>query len=116
MPLGALAMSTFYVLPSRSLLGQRLAEFLGGVFPGLQWPHAQWRDLAEWLDTELLRQANAYVVYREDLVDEAALEETLTRDYGAAAGDEIVEVAPGGRLAPLTARRRRLGMSPPQAA
>ena len=109
-------MSTFYVLPSRSLLGQRFAEFLASVFPGLDWQRPQWRDLAEVLGAEVLLRSDVYVVYREDLPEGAALDEVLTRDYGAEAGDEVVEVSLGGRLAILTARRRRLGGDARQAA
>jgi hypothetical protein len=114
--IGARAMSTFYVLPSRPLLGQRFAEFLGCAFPGLDWPRAQWRDLAEMLDAEVLRRADVYVVYREDVPEGLPLDETLVHDFGAAAGDEVVEVSLGGRLAILTARRRRLGDAPSQVA
>src|SRR4051794_20851778 len=98
-------MSTFYVLPSRALLGQRFAEFLENVFPGGQWPRSQWRDLAELLGTEASRQSETYVVYREDVPDGVTLDEALLRDFGAAPGDEAVEVSLGGRLAILTARR-----------
>ena len=101
-------MSTFYVLPSRSLLGQRFAEFLATIFPGLDWQRAQWRDLAEVLGADVPQQSDIYVVYREDLT-EGVLDEALVRDYGAEPGDEVVEVALGGRLANLTTRRWRLG-------
>ncbi len=101
-------MSTFYVLPSRSLLGQRFGEFLANIFPGRQWPREQWRDLAEALGAEVLRQSETYVVYREDVPEGIALDEALLHDFGAAAGDEVVEVALGGRLAILTTRRWRL--------
>jgi hypothetical protein len=109
-------MSIFYLLPSRPLLGQRFAEFLGIVFPGQQWPREQWRDLAEVLSSETLRQAAAYVVYREDVPEGVALDEAMVRDFGAAPGDEVVEVALGGRLAVLTARRWKLGEGPRQVA
>jgi hypothetical protein len=109
-------MSTFYVLPSRSLLGQRFAEFLETVFPGLDWQRPQWRDLAELLGANVPQHPDVYVVYREDLPDNALLDESLMRDFGAEAGDEVVEVALGGRLAILTARRWRLGQASRQAA
>ncbi len=109
-------MSTFYVLPSRSLLGQRFAEFLDTVFPGLDWQRPQWRDLAELLGANVPLQADVYVVFREDLTDNTVLDEALVRDFGAAAGDEVVEVALGGRLAVLTSRRRLLGQNARQAA
>src|SRR6267154_161538 len=67
----ASGMSTFYILPSRSLLGQRFAEFLASVFPGLDWQRPEWRDLAETLGADVLRQSDVYVVYREDLPEGA---------------------------------------------
>jgi hypothetical protein len=109
-------MSTFYVLPSRTLLGQRFADFLETVFPGLDWQRPQWRDLAESLGASLPPQSDVYVVYREDLADNAILDEVLVRDFGADPGDEVVEVALDGRLATRTARRWRLGQDSRQAA
>jgi hypothetical protein len=103
-------MSTFYVLPSRSLLGQRFAEFLTSVFPGTQWQRPAWRDLAESLSADVVGD-DVYVVYREDLADGIGLDESLVRDCGAVTGDEIVEVCLGGRLAALTTRRWQLGGS-----
>ncbi len=109
-------MSTFYVLPSRPLLGQRFAEFLGDIFPGMAWQRDEWRELAETLAAELSRHADQYVVYREDMAEGAPLDETLARDFGAASGDEVVEVALGGRLAALATRRWRLCDGPSHAA
>jgi hypothetical protein len=109
-------MSTFYVLPSRPLLGQRFAEFLQAVFPGQQWPREVWRDLAEVLGHEMTHRADTYVVFREDVPDGVALDEAMVRDFGAAPGDEVVEVALGGRLAVLTARRWKLEDGPRQVA
>jgi hypothetical protein len=109
-------MCTFYVLPSRPLVGQRFAEFLENVFPGRQWQREQWRDLAEILGIEAIRQSDTYVIYREDVPEGVALSEALLQDFGAAMGDEVVEVALGGRLAILTARRWRLGEEPRQVA
>src|SRR5437763_1731206 len=56
-------MSTFYILPSRALLGQRFAEFLTSVFPGLEWQRPQWTDLAEAVDSEVLRHSDVFAVY-----------------------------------------------------
>jgi hypothetical protein len=109
-------MSTFFVLPSRPLLGQRFADFLQTVFPGLQWQRPEWWDLAEALGHTALRRRDAYVVYREDVPEGDRLEEALTRDFGAEPGDEVVEVVPGDRFVTLTARRWRMGSDPRQVA
>jgi hypothetical protein len=108
-------MSTFYVLPSQALLGQRYAEFLAGLFPGMHWERHAWRSLAEALGEEI-RLSDVYLVYREGMDDAAPLEESLVADFGAEPGDEVVEVALGGRLAVLTTRRWRIGETRRQAA
>jgi hypothetical protein len=85
-------MSTFYVLPPRPLLGQQFAAFLQGCFPGLTWNRAE---LAELLGAAAQRQADVYVVFREDLAEPGDVKQTLVEDFGAAAGDEVVEVGAG---------------------
>ena len=40
-------MATFYVLPSRHLLGQRFSELLAATFPGVRDTPWDWPDLAE---------------------------------------------------------------------
>jgi hypothetical protein len=102
-------MSTFYVLPSRALLGQRVGEFLEGVFPGLHWQRSEWPDLAESLGLAAVTRPDVYVLYREDVPDGGRLADALAAEFGAERGDEVVEVLLGGRLAPLAVRRWRLG-------
>jgi hypothetical protein len=109
-------MSTFYLLPSRALLGQRFSEFLEAIFPGLHWPRGDWANLAETLGLTALAQPGVYVIYREDVPEGVRLEEALRADFGAEAGDEVVEVMLGGRLAPLAVRRWRLDEPQRQAA
>jgi hypothetical protein len=89
-------MSTFYLLPPRPLLGQQFAAFLQGCFPGLNWDAAARPELAELLGTTAQQQADVYVIFREDLPDSADLTRTLIDDFGAAAGDEVVEVPAAG--------------------
>ena len=102
-------MATFYLLPSRPLVGQRMAEFLTTVFPGLPWARGDWCELAETLGLTAMTQPDVYVVYREDLADGVPVEETLGLDFGAEPGDEVVEVMLGGRLSPLAVKRWRFG-------
>jgi hypothetical protein len=85
-------MATFYLLPSRQALGQRFGDFLSAVFPGLSWKRGAWTDLAETLGSAAGSHAGVYVVFREDLADEHAPEESLARDFGAEPGDDIIEV------------------------
>ncbi len=99
-------MATFYLLPSRLALGKRFGEFLSGVFPGLSWDRNGWSDLAESLGAEAHSRPEVYVIFREDLADEDDPEEALERDFGAEAGDEIVEV----QAANLASRRWKKGL------
>ena len=60
-------MSTFYVVPSRPLLGERLARFLQTVLPGLDWDTAARTNLAETVAAAASEHDGVFVVYREDL-------------------------------------------------
>ena len=96
MPGGANAVSTFYLLPPRPLLGQQFATFLKGCFPGLHFSAAARSDLAEQLGATAQQHGDVFVVFREDLPEGADLRQTLVTDFGAAAGDDVVEVPAGG--------------------
>jgi hypothetical protein len=85
-------MAIFYLMPPRQALGQRFGDFLSAVFPGLSWKRGAWSDLAEILGSAAGVHPGVYVVFREDLADEFDPEESLGRDFGAEAGDDIIEV------------------------
>jgi hypothetical protein len=104
----SLAMATFYVFPSRHLLGRHFAEVLGTLFPGLSWPSSAWPDLAEALGTATLSHLGVYVVYREELPDDSGVEEALASACGAEQGDDVIEVHPGSRLTDASVRRWRI--------
>jgi hypothetical protein len=87
-------MATFYLLPSRPFLGQRLSEFLENLFPGMAFLSDDWPDLAERLALAYAH-TGVYVVFREDLSHDDDLEETLKQDLGAEGGDEVYEVRMG---------------------
>jgi len=101
--------STFYVLPSRPLLGERFAGYLGTLFPGLEWAGPAWVELAEVLGAAVARHPDVYVVHAEDLPDGEDVGRALADGYGAEPGDEVIEIIPQGRAGQVTARRRRLG-------
>jgi hypothetical protein len=48
------------------------------------------------------------VIYREDLPREETAAQALVNGFGAEAGDEVVEVRPGGRPGEITTRRWRI--------
>jgi hypothetical protein len=101
-------MSTFYLLPSRHLLGRQFADVLGTLFSGLNWPSSSWPDLAELLGGAAVTQQDVYVVFRDDLPDGVGAEDGLSIACGAEAGDEVVEVLPGAWLGDVDVRRWRL--------
>jgi hypothetical protein len=87
-------MSTFYVLPPRPLLGRHFAGFLQEYFPDLQWRADQHAALAEALAATASSQSDVVVVFREDLPQGEEMPGVLLSDFGAEAGDEIVQVGP----------------------
>ncbi|HXG09641.1 MAG TPA: hypothetical protein VNK04_07620 [Gemmataceae bacterium] len=102
-------MCTFYVLPPRSFLGERLAGYLADWFPGLDWGGVSWRRLAEGVTGAAADRPGVYIIHREDLPDGEDTTRALIDGFGAEPGDEVVEVRAGGRAGGLTVRRWRLG-------
>jgi hypothetical protein len=101
-------MSIFYLMPPRPFLGDRFADFLQTVFPGLAWDSSARTNLAELLGTAACDRDGVYVIYREDLPREGASVQALVDGFGAEAGDEVVEVRPGGRPGEIVTRRWRI--------
>jgi hypothetical protein len=86
--------STFYLLPPRSLLADHLVDCLGAFLPGVEFDCAERCRLFSDL-IESIGAGNQLVVYREDLPAGTAVEQALVDGYGAEQGDEVVEVRPG---------------------
>src|SRR6516162_11843928 len=112
---GLRIIATFYVLPSRHLLGQRFGELLTSLFPRVRYTLWDWPDLAEYMAGLVESQSDTHVVYREDL-DEIAfgglagalgsdLKDVLMRHFGAAFDDEIIEIPIGASLAQFLNQR-----------
>ena len=80
-------MATFYLLPPRALLGQKLLATLG--IHDLQLPLCV--ELAETL-SKVVEATGAYVVYRDDLPHGDDPAQSLRDGYGAEAGDEVIEI------------------------
>jgi hypothetical protein len=91
-------MATFYVLPSRHLLGQRFGELLTSLFPGMSDTPWDWPDLAESLAALVEARGDGFVVYREDLDDDLSVKDALLRNFGAELQDEIIEIQFGPGL------------------
>jgi len=101
-------MSTFYLLPPRPVLGQRLADFLHLILPGLDWDAATRTNLASAIDAAASIHDGVYVVYREDLPADEHPADALTAAFGAEIGDEVIEVRSGVRAGELVTRRWRI--------
>jgi hypothetical protein len=103
-------MSIFYLMPPRPFLGDRFADFLQNLFPGLSWDTTSRTNLAEMLGDAAGERAGVYVIYREDLPREESPAQALVDGFGAEEGDEVVEVRPGGRPGEIITRRWRVGV------
>ena len=101
-------MATFYLLPPRPQIGRLFGEYLESVFPGLRWHPSAWNDLAEALGAAAQCHPRVYVVYREDLPDGSDAARALRESFGAAPGDEVVELLFRSAPEPLQARRWRI--------
>lgn len=101
-------MATFFIFPSREMLGQRYGDMLSAVFPGVirDW---DWLDLVESLSALVEGQGGAFVVYRDDLDEELGLRESLARNFGAQRDDEVIEVAFGADLHQIKHKRWSMG-------
>ena len=91
-------MATFFVLPSRHLLGQRFGELLTSLFPGVSHTPWDWPDLAEAVAGLVEAQADAHVIYHEDLDESLSVRDALLRHFGAAFDDDIIEIQFGAGL------------------
>lgn len=100
--------STFYLLPARLLTGDRIAETLREVFPGLDWDTRSRTGLADLVASAAESRPDVYVVFREDLPAGEPAEAALADGFGAVAGDEVVEMRPGGSAGALVSRRWRI--------
>jgi hypothetical protein len=101
-------MSLFYLLPPRTVLGDRLAGFLRSILPGLDWDVAMRANLAEAVGAAAGVHADVYVVYRDDLPVGELPGRALVDGFGAEPGDEVVEVRSEGRTGDLVSRRWRV--------
>src|SRR5579871_1792649 len=98
-------MSIFYLMPPRPFLGDRFADFLQTIFPGLAWDSPSRSNLVELLADAAVQRQGVYVIYREDLPAEDSPTRALVDGFGAEPGDEVVEVRPGGRAGEVCTRR-----------
>jgi hypothetical protein len=101
-------MSIFYLMPPRPFLGDRFADFLQTLFPGLAWDSSSRTNLADLLGDAASDRDGVYVIYRDDLPREEASVQALVDGFGAESGDEVVEVRPSGRPGEIITRRWRI--------
>ncbi len=98
-------MSMFYLLPSRSVLGDRLVDILAVFLPGASWDVAGREQLVEAVLEVLRDHTDVFVLWREDLPPGELAERALVDGYGAEAGDEVVEVRLTARPGEFASRR-----------
>jgi hypothetical protein len=103
-------MATFYLLPPRPFLAERLAGFLQALLPGLDWDADARAGLADVVGTVASGRPGVYLVFREDLPAGEPPARALVDGCGAEPGDEVVEVRPGPRTGELLTRRWRVGV------
>jgi hypothetical protein len=101
-------MSTFYLLPPRSFLAERLVERLTPWFPELAGGASSGREVVEAITT-ILHRADVYLLHREDLPAGEETARALVDGFGAEPGDEVIEVRAGGPAGEPVVRRWRLG-------
>src|SRR5262245_1065151 len=97
------AMSTFYLLPPRPLVAERLTDYLRTLFPGLDLTWMKSIDLTDFLAGAAADHPNVFVVYREELPQEEDAGTALRNGFGAETGDDVIEIRPGGKGGELTA-------------
>jgi hypothetical protein len=98
-------MATFYLVPPRAVLGDRLADALAALLPGLGLDAGQRSRLAEAVLEALEGRPDVFVVGRDELPPGESAQRALIDGYGAEAGDEVVEVRPAARPGEFTSRR-----------
>jgi hypothetical protein len=96
--------STFYLLPSRPVVGQRFARYLGRLFPGLEWAAADWNELGDLLVALVARRPDVFVIYGEELPSGADPARALAEAFGAEAGDVVVEIQPAADASHIATR------------
>jgi hypothetical protein len=101
-------MSTFYLLPPRGVVGDRLADALSALLPGLGLDVAGRTHLAELVLEAFRERPDVFLVTRDDLPGGEVPERALIDGYGATTGDEVVEVRPAARPGEFASRRWRI--------
>ncbi len=98
-------MSIFYLMPPRPFLGDRFADFLQTLFPGLDWDISSRANLVDLLGNAAVAREGVFVVYRDDLPRDEAAARALRDGFGAEPGDEVIEIRPSGRAGEVVTRR-----------
>jgi hypothetical protein len=101
-------MAMFYLLPPRPVLEDRLKDAIGRFLPGLNWSLPGGDRLTDLFLDAISPVAGIYLVCRDELPAGGTTEQALMDGFGAAPGDEIVEVSLGGRPGEVHSCRWRI--------
>lgn len=89
-------MARFLILPAREIIEHSVAEFVGRLLPGFPVPAGLWerivRDVTENQAGDS-REA-AFVLHREELMEEGDIIDSLVQGFGAEPGDAVTEIEP----------------------
>lgn len=85
-------MARFYLLPPRTLLRERFAQWLLAVLPGFDRPGSLAGDLVELLEGAMARHEDVYLLFADELPGDGSLHRALAEDFGAEPGDEIIDL------------------------
>ena len=101
-------MSTFYLLHPRPVLGDRAANSLHMILPGVDCDGATRFHLTAASHAAAEIHNDVFIVYRDDLPEGEPVLESLRDAYGAEEGDEIIEIRPGSDAGELVSHRWRI--------
>jgi hypothetical protein len=107
-------MSTFYLLPPRAALADRLGDVLASLLPGLSLHQEDRARLVAFVLEALEGREDVFLVPRDELPVGETPERALLDGYGASPGDEVIEIR-AARPGEFASRRWHIASSPANA-
>jgi hypothetical protein len=101
-------MSTFYLLPSRPMVGKYLVENLKPLLTSLLWTDNQLSELAEILESAVDLHPDVFVIYRDELPEGEISARALADGFGVEPNDVVIDVQLGKTASERTTQHWRL--------